>query len=525
MQKLTVEAKAAQLLMFGFPGTEVSPFLKDFILQNGLGGVIHFARNVKNPSQLAALNHELQSIARESPNGIGLLIAADQEGGTVVRLTEGVAVPPSAMALGAAGSKSITERICSLSGFDLAATGINMVFAPVLDVNSNPLNPVIGVRSFGENPARVAEHGSAAIRGFQRYVAAVAKHFPGHGDTELDSHLALPAVQHGRQRLAEVELLPFRKAIAKNVSGIMTAHVVFPAIEPTPGLPATLSYRVLTGLLRDELGYEGLILTDCMEMAAISETFGTVEAAVMAVEAGADLILISQTEARQRGAFEAIVAAVKSGRIPEERLDQSLERILKVKHMLLSRAQPPLDLVGSREHIEIVRKAINRSITVVQDQGSLPIREGTRILVVEPIKTAANIAEDRLVNVGTLAAALLGQGLTNLEQMTVTAQVSPEEHRAVLAKAQGFDMVVVVTSDAHRQKGQAGLVRALIDAGRRVIAVGARTPYELAAFPDVPTYVAAYGSRPMVWDETAKVLVGKSRAAGRLPVTIPTALK
>ena len=178
-----------------------------------------------------------------------------------------------------------------------------MTFAPVVDVNSNPLNPVIGVRSFGENAASVAKQGAAAIRGFQQHVAAVAKHFPGHGDTELDSHLDLPVVNHGREQLEQVEFLPFREAIAHGVLGIMTTHVVFPAIEPTPGLPATLSHQVLTELLRKELGYEGLIITDCMEMAAITDTYGTVEAAVMALEAGADLVLISHTEAKQRGGF------------------------------------------------------------------------------------------------------------------------------------------------------------------------------------------------------------------------------
>lgn len=523
MQKMTVEAKVAQLLMFGFPGTTVSPFLKSFILEHGLGGVIHFARNIENPRQLAQLNGELQSLAQQSANGIGLFIGADQEGGTVARLTQGVAVPPSAMALGAVDDEAVTESICAVSGLELAATGTNMVFAPVVDVNSNPFNPVIGVRSFGEQAPRVAKHGAAAVRGYQRYVAAVAKHFPGHGDTELDSHLSLPVVHHGRQRLEEVEFLPFKEAIAQKVLGIMTAHVVFPAIEQTPGLPATLSYRVLTELLRKEFGFEGLIITDCMEMAAIADTFGTVEAAVMAVEAGADLILISQTEARQIGAFEAIVAAVKSGRISEERLDQSLERILKVKNLTLSKPQPELDLVGSLEHKEIVRESIRRSITVVQDQGNLPLKGGN-LLVVEPIKSAANIAEDKLLNVGTLAAALQAQGLTGLEQMAVSAGVTPAERRAVLAKAHGFDQVVVVTSDAHRQKGQAELVRALVEEGIRVIAVGARTPYELASFPTVPTYVAAYGSRPMVWEETAKVLVGKSAAVGKLPVTIPTTL-
>ena len=523
MRSMTVEAKVAQLLMFGFPGVKVTPFIRDFVLQHNLGGIIHFARNIENPRQLAALNQELQSLAKQSPSGLGMFIATDQEGGTVARLTEGAAVAPSAMALGAVRDESVTEQICTVAGLELAAAGVNMTFAPVVDVNSNPLNPVIGVRSFGENAASVAKQGAAAIRGFQQHVAAVAKHFPGHGDTELDSHLDLPVVNHGRERLEQVEFLPFREAIAHGVLGIMTAHVVFPAIEPTPGLPATLSHQVLTELLRKELGYEGLIITDCMEMAAITDTYGTVEAAVMALEAGADLVLISHTEAKQRGAFEAIVAAVRSGRLPEQRIDESLARVVKAKELLLAKAQPDLGVIGSAEHLEVMRSGIRRSITVVQDQGHLPLGRKS-LLVVEPSKSAANIAEDTLVNMGTLAAALQGEGLSNLEQVVVSAEVTPEERSAVLAKAQGFEQVVVVTSDAHRQKGQAQLVQALLEAGRQVIAVGARTPYELAAFPAVPTYVAAYGSRPMVWEEVAKILVGKNQALGTLPVTIPQRL-
>ena len=516
---LSLEAKIAQLFMFGFSGTKVTPFIKEFILEHNLGGIIHFSRNIENPKQLAILNQELQNLAEQSPYGSDLLIAIDQEGGTVARLTDGVAVAPSAMALGAIQNGTNTETVCAISGYELAATGVNMNFAPVVDVNSNPLNPVIGVRSFGENAQNVAKLGAAAIRGYQKHVAAVVKHFPGHGDTELDSHLALPVVQHGRERLAEVEFLPFKEAIAEGVMGIMTAHVAFPAIEPTIGLPSTLSYQVLTKLLRKEMGFGGLVITDCMEMAAITETYGTAEAAVMAIEAGADLILVCHTEERQRQAFEAVVAAVKSGRLSEERIEQSLARLLKAKEQLVAKEQPALNMVGSSNHLEVIRGAIRRSITVVRDQGNLTLTN-KRTLVIEPTETAANIAEDRLIDMGFLTTALEGHGLTNLENMVVGTDVSTDEHRAILTKAQGFEQVIVVTTDAHHHMGQANLVRNLMKSGVQVIVVGTRTPYELAVFPEVPTYLAAYGSRPMVWEEVAKILVGKNQAQGRLPVSI-----
>jgi beta-N-acetylhexosaminidase len=487
---LSTEAKIAQLLMFGFHGTQVTPFIKDFIFEYNLGGIIHFARNFESPKQLANLNRELQNLAQHSPNSIGLLIAVDQEGGTVARLTEGVAVAPSAMALGAVQDETTTEQVCTVSGRELAAMGINMNFAPVVDVNSNPINPVIGVRSFGENPKIVARQGAAAIRGYQKYVGAVVKHFPGHGDTSLDSHLDLPVVRHGRERLEKVEFLPFKAAIAQSVMGVMSAHVAFPAVEPTLGLPSTLSYEVLTKLLREEMGFKGLIITDCMEMAAITKAYDMEEAAVMAIEAGADLILVSQTEERQRQAFRGILSAVKSGRIPEERLDQSLARVLQAKKRIFAISQPPLDMVGSPGHIEVMREAIRRSITVVRDDGNLPLLN-KRTLVVEPRKIAANIAEDILADKGTLAAALKSHGIADLESVEIKIDISLAEQGAVLAKAQEFDQIVVVTTDAHRHPSQVGLVRALVEADLPVIVVGARTPYEIRELPEASTYVAA----------------------------------
>ncbi|NMB02841.1 MAG: beta-N-acetylhexosaminidase [Firmicutes bacterium] len=525
VKSMTLEAKIGQLLMFGFSDTKVTPFIKRFITEHNLGGVIHFARNVSNVQQLAELNRELQELTKDSPSGAGLFIATDQEGGTVARLTNGVAVAPSAMALGACGSEEYTEKVCQVSGQELRATGVNMNLAPVVDVNSNPENPVIGVRSFGEDPHTVAALGAAAIRGYQKNVAAVAKHFPGHGDTNLDSHHDLPVIAHDRGRLERVELLPFRAAIEEGVAAIMTAHVVFPAIEPVEGLPATLSYQVLTKLLREELGFDGLIMTDCMEMMAIKGTFGTVEAAVMTIEAGADLVLISHTEELQQQAFDALVAAVKSGRISEQRIDESVERVMKAKERfrLLDSSPEEVDLgvVGSSEHMQVMRDAIRNSITLVKDVPfSLPLGN-ERVLVVEFNASAATLAEDVLVDMGNLAKALTNNGLPQMENIVVNLTVSPQEEEAVLARAQACNKVVVATGDAHLNPSQLKLVQSLISQHDRVIAVGTRTPYELQAFPNIPTYVAAYGSRPLVWEEVAQILLGRYSATGRLPVSIP----
>ena len=521
---MPLEAKIGQLMICGFSGTQITPFIRRMIIEHNLGGVIHFARNVESVLQLASLNEELQALSRQSPSGWPLFIAVDQEGGTVARLTKGVAVAPSAMALGATKSEAITCQVCETSGAELRAAGINMNLAPVVDVNNNPKNPVIGVRSFGEDPADVARLGAAAIRGYQKHVAAVAKHFPGHGDTAIDSHHDLPVISHDRSRLERVELVPFRAAIAQGVTGIMTSHVSFPAIEQTPGIPATLSYQVLTRLLREELGFEGLILTDCMEMKAIQNTFGTVEAAVLTIEAGADLVLISQTEELQQKAFEALVAAVRSGRISEERIDQSLARVIKAKEWLNSLGEGPSSLdpgrIGSPGHVDVMRNAIRHSLTVVQDGGCLPLGN-ERVLVIEFEGSATTIAEDVLVNMGTLAQALRANGLAHLDEAKISVEDVAQDYETALRGASEYDKVIVVTSDAHRNQTQAKFVQDLIKEHARVIAVGTRTPYELQAFPGTPTYIAAYGSRPLVWDEVAKLLLGKTRALGKRPVTIP----
>lgn len=522
-RSIALEAKIGQLMIFGFHGTQVTPFIQRCITEHNLSGVIHFARNVESVQQLSRLNQELQALSRHTPSGQPLFIAADQEGGTVARLTKGVAVAPSAMALGAAKSEIITEKVCETSGLELRAAGINMNLAPVVDVNNNPENPVIGVRSFGEDAKDVARLGAAAIRGYQKHVAAVAKHFPGHGDTAIDSHHDLPVISHDRGRLERVELVPFREAIAQGVAGIMTSHVAFPAIEHNPGLPATLSYQVLTKLLREELGYGGLILTDCMEMKAIQNTFGTVEAAVMTMEAGADLVLVSQTEELQQKAFDALVAAVKSGRISEDRINESLARVTKAKerlNLLGKDSSLDLQLIGSPRHVDVMRHAIRRSLTVVQDQGNLPLGD-ERVLVIEFEASAATSAEDVLMNMGTLAQALKANGLAHLDEIKISMASTAKEHKPILRRAAEYDKVIVVTSDAHRNHSQAKLVQDLIKEHKRVIAVGTRTPYELQAFPEIPTYIAAYGSRPLVWDEAAQLLLGKSRALGELPVTIP----
>ncbi|HBT16186.1 MAG TPA: glycoside hydrolase, partial [Firmicutes bacterium] len=261
LSEMSLEEKVGQLLLIGFEGRRPNREVAEFIKEGKVGGVVLLSRNAEEAGEAADLICVLQKLATAGSHALPLFIAVDQEGGSVVRLTEGVTVFPSNMALGATGCSDYALLAAEAVGGELASLGVNMNFAPVLDVNNNPRNPVIGIRSFGEDPELVAEFGKMAIKGYQnRGVATVAKHFPGHGDTAFDSHLTMPRVPYTMERLFQLELVPFQAAIACGVDCIMTAHLAFPAIEANPGLPATLSETVLTGLLRQKMGFDGLII-------------------------------------------------------------------------------------------------------------------------------------------------------------------------------------------------------------------------------------------------------------------------
>ncbi|HEY4485816.1 MAG TPA: beta-N-acetylhexosaminidase [Nitrospiria bacterium] len=332
---MILKEKIGQLFMMGFHGVTPSKAVRRLIRDFHIGGVILFSRNLKNPGQTAALCNALQGLPAKMP----LLIAIDQEGGRVSRLPKGFTIFPSAAQLAAGGLKDRFYRVADITARELRAVGINMNMAPVLDVNTNPANPIIGDRSFGSTPSLVGRVGLETIAGYQdNSIIACGKHFPGHGDTHLDSHRELPTVSHDIRRLGEVELRPFLHAIGNGLAAIMTAHVLYPALDPD--FPATLSRKIITGLLRERIGFQGVVVTDDLEMKAIADAYGPGEAAVRSIEAGCDILLICQDEAGQLSALEAVARAVKSKRITEKRIDQSVLRILKIKEKFILPYQP-----------------------------------------------------------------------------------------------------------------------------------------------------------------------------------------
>lgn len=443
---------------------------------------------------------------------------------------EGMSRIPGNMTLGAAGDLQLTRRAAELAAKEMIALGINFNFAPCVDVNNNPANPVIGVRSFGEDPDKVGEHGAAAIHGYQQSgVIATAKHFPGHGDTTVDSHRGIAVVPHDRRRLERIELAPFAKAIAAGVDAIMTAHVTFPAIVPE-GTPATLSKRVLTDLLRGELGFGGVIVTDCLEMHAISKSCGIAEGAVRAIEAGADLVLVSHTYEDQIAAIRAVREAVASGRLSEERIDRSAERVLALKKKRIGWLPPNTEtevfvsapLTPPEESDALLTEIAESSVTLIKDAGNLPLDPAQAILVVWPELRHRTEVDEPAVHRYTLADALKRYG----ERVTLSVigtHPTEREVEDVLSQSRNFAQIVVVTYTAEGElpPGQARLVQALNGLyGSRIVAVSSRNPYDLHFFPEVGTYLCLYENRSFALDALAKALTGKIVPRGTLPVSL-----
>jgi beta-N-acetylhexosaminidase len=343
---------AGQLAIAGFAGQSIPHDLKLLAREFDLGGVIFFARNIDSPDQVAELSREAQELARELP----LWVSVDQEGGRVARLKTPFTTWPPMATLGRSADEQLAERFARALAAELKAVGITMDYTPVLDVHTNPSNPVIGDRSLADRAEEVARLGSAIIRTLQgEGIAASGKHFPGHGDTSVDSHFELPLIEHAPDRLDAVELVPFKAAITAGVASIMTAHILIPALDPER--PGTLSRRIVTELLKDELGYDGLVLSDDLEMKAISGRYGIPEATVMAIGAGCDAVLMcGADQAVQFEALESVIRAVEDGSLPLKRAEDALARHRRVKERFLATRRAPLTgaalraVLGRDEH-------------------------------------------------------------------------------------------------------------------------------------------------------------------------------
>jgi beta-N-acetylhexosaminidase len=516
LSRMSTEEKVGQVMMGFFRGPALSEEQVNRIRELHLGGVILYtgSGNIENTAQVAALNESIQTTAKEA-GVLPLFISIDQEGGLVCRLTQGVTVFPGNMALGATGSDTLAASSAEVMARELRALGITMNFAPVVDVNSNPANPVIGIRSFGSSPEEVARLGRASIAPYrQAGVVCTAKHFPGHGDTDVDSHVGLPIVNHDRSRLEAIELYPFRAMVRGGVPAVMTAHVVVPALDPS-GLPATLSAPILD-ILRKEIGFSGLIITDSMGMGAIVQGWGLEEAAILSFLAGADILLYGADKGHepdeQDRVYLALLDAVRSGRIPMKRLNASVRRILAAKQAygILDAPFPDNNwqaALATPENLAVADEVALDSITLVRNtNGLLPLSDSVPIPIVWPTEMASYLLP------------LLTE-MPNLVPCYAPLQPAIDDIARVAETIAGAPAVVAASYNLDRNSGWLELIRAIN--GENLAVVSVRSPYDLMQIPETTTYLATYSDRPVAVKTLAGLLTGRITPKGHLPVDLP----
>ncbi|MFG2074610.1 glycoside hydrolase family 3 protein [Nonomuraea maritima] len=505
-----------------------------------LGAILYFrwSNNLNDPVRTAGLSNDLQRAALAQPAKIPLLIATDQEHGAVYRLDEPFTAFPGQMALGATRSENQAFTAGKVTGEELSALGINQDYAPVADVNVDPGNPVIGVRSFGENTGLVSDLTRAAVRGLQQGgVSAAVKHFPGHGDTVNDSHNSVPWIWHTKEEWERIDAPPFRAGIAAGADMIMSAHVVMPYLQSDCDVdtqegcdPATLDPEIMTGLLREELGYDGVVVTDSLAMQGVRDKYGDDRIPVLALKAGVDMLMIVDDPASSISlevAYNAVLNAVRSGELTEQRIDQSVARILQLKKKRgFFRGDQQVDerkvvkRLSSPAHKAAARKVAEHSVTLVRDDARLlPVRKKKQRVLVTGYRNVTPPSV-KIPPTERLAKAIGDLGHTVELFETGTAPDAATVGTAV-AKAGAGDMVVVTTVNASTSAAQQGLVNALIATGKPVVVVATRNPYDVASLPGARTYLATYSWEKPAMEATARVLFGRTSPTGRLPVTIP----
>ncbi len=550
LKTLTIDEKIGQMVHIGINArfaNQDSDFYKDLqrqVTENKIGGIVLFAAPIYETVHLV---NRMQENAK-----IPLLIAIDAETGVGMRFDEATNFPWN-MAVAATGNPEYARKIGVIAGREARALGIQEIYAPVLDVNNNAANPVINVRSYGENPEDVARFGAAFIAGIQsQRVIATAKHFPGHGDTAIDSHRGLPIINVSRERLDQVELMPFRQAIKSGVASIMVAHISLPQIDETEikplkqnviitdsesgaqivnekaTVPATLSPIVQTQILRKELKFNGLIVTDAMSMSGLTLYVSQEEAGVRAVEAGADLL---EKPADAEAMIRGLRAAVKSGRISESRINESVRKLLAWKYELGLYKQKITSLdaidkiVSNQEVRDLTNEVAAKSITLVRDNDkNLPLKKDAKVFVLG----ITNGFEGYAV-ANTLMQTLRQNGV-NPELIVLDERSTQVEQKTALEKAKNADVVISalygrVRSGAKNSVGlpDAGtnVLRELINRKQSMITLSFGNPYLLLSFPELKTYVVAYGDMPSLQRATANAITGKTDFSGKLPISLP----
>jgi beta-N-acetylhexosaminidase len=541
LSSLTLREKVGQLIMpwgsggYAAVGSLEFEQVRKWVENDRVGGLV---LSIGLPLSYAAKLNELQLRAR-----VPLLVASDMENGPGMRLSNIYALPsllsqgggttfPPVMALGATGSDDLAFKLGQVLGTEARAIGVHVVFGPVLDVNSNPLNPIINTRSFGESPDLVSRLAKAYIRGARSTgLMSTGKHFPGHGDTDVDSHLDLPTIRADRARLDSVDLPPFRAAVREGIDAIMTAHIAVVGVDGEDAAPATLSRGFMTGILRDEMRFGGLLITDAMTMGGVAKRYGATEPLIMALEAGADVLLMPRNVS---DAIETVMTAVTSGRLSESRIDASVRRILTAKARAGLREGRLVDLnavdgiVDIPAHTSIAAAVAERSITLAQDRLSLvPLaRDSTKKTLVITYADPSDLVAGRVFN-GIITERLPLSATVKVDDRTTDA-----EYAAVATRADSADLLIVsayvspreFTGTVGAQAGFTRFVEKFALSGKPIIVLSFGSPYLLSAFPSVSSYLLAWGGSPVSQRAAALALLGEREINGRLPISLPPAL-
>ena len=506
---MDINKKIGQLIVAGFDGFVVNDHIRNLITRYHVGNIILFEKNCQSPEQVFKLVQDLQALSLEH-NGVPLFVTIDQENGIVNRIYDGVTNFPGNMAQTAGATLEESEKIAEYTGVGLKALGINFNLAPSLDVNNNPKNPVIGNRSFSDAADVVAERAVYAARGYEKAgVIATAKHFPGHGDTELDSHLALPTVSHSRDRLDAVELLPFKTAIESGIPAIMSAHIVFPALDDS-GVPATLSKKILTDLLRNELGFNGVLMTDCMEMKAIENLYGTVKSTPIAIKAGADLICLSHTEATQIAAIEEVKALLATDPDLQARVEAAADRVVALKErygiaeFLTTSYDDARKSLYQPDYEQLADKVSKASIVVNDGDDCLPITD-KKVLVISPDGRALTGA-DGLRQIPNFATYLATRA-QNCTAIKIANAPTDDDIMQIVDQLDAFELVVIGTHNALFVPEQEQLVNAIIEKDKKIILIPLRNPHDQHLFPMVKTVIIPHEYTVRSMETVADILL------------------
>ena len=519
--QLPAEAVLGQLLP-AFEGSEPPAWLLRRVAAGHAHGVTLFLRaNVAGADALSALTEQLHSAAL---GHLPLLIGADQEGGQLVGLGHDSTRFPGAMALGAADDEGLTEEVGRATAQELRALGITVNYAPVCDVAVEPGNTSLGTRAFGSDPAAVARHAAALVRGLQgNGVVATPKHFPGFGAVDVDPHYALAAIDGDIEALEARELVPFRAAFEAGASMVMSGHVALPAVTGDRGLPATVSRLVMHELLRNQLGFDGVSITDAMDMKAVAQGVGGMVDSIVALRAGVDLLLLTPDRTAQRRLEDGLRHAALRGLVPASRIRTSTRRLIGLRRWLKQFEWPDRAVVRSEEHRELARRSARAALTLVRDDADLlPLRPtaSDRIVVITPQPLDLPPADSSGTDPLALADAIRRHH-PDVAEIRVASEPSDAEITAAREAAAGAGYTIVATMATNVQPSQARLTQAVIDSETPTVTVAMRTPYDLADYPRSATHLCSYAIVPASVGAVADALFGHAPIGGRLPVDIP----